>query len=503
MKAIVLVRVSTERQHLDEQREEVVAMAKHDGYDDSNIILIENKESAIKIKDETESLGLTKLFQLIENDSTINCVYAYELSRIGRKEDVNLKVKNFLIDHKVNLKLKEPSMVLLDKDGSVNSGAEIVFSLYNTMSHQEMRLKKARLKRGKIEAVSRGEIGMGKCKYGYYVDKDKHIHIDEEKGEAIRYIFNEYIDGKSTKKIFKECYERGWFTSRNTKYSAAATIIKILRDDAYCGTTTENGIVRYPQIISRETFDKVTELRETRKTNKVDTKNLYLGKSIIYSDGKILHGHNKEKYVGRFTKMSISLKLMDFIIWNETKDLQIKNEIVNSKDRLEELWAQYDATTLKKNTCVKRMQEIKEKEEKIEDLYLVGNKSREWLKKQYSSIEEERKDITEKMNMYENILYNLNNEIGNFDRNDYSSILSHGELDIFYDTTEKKKELVDKNILRIDLEKGEVFKTIRITSKKFGELPHFYQYIWRRRRYFLFKCKYNEKGHKIMKKIKF
>ena len=66
MKAIVLVRVSTERQHLDEQREEVVAMAKHDGYDDSNIILIENKESAIKIKDETESLGLTKLFQLIE-----------------------------------------------------------------------------------------------------------------------------------------------------------------------------------------------------------------------------------------------------------------------------------------------------------------------------------------------------------------------------------------------------------------------------------------------------
>ena len=131
MKAIVLVRVSTERQHLDEQREEVVAMAKHDGYDDSNIILIENKESAIKIKDETESLGLTKLFQLIENDSTINCVYAFELSRIGRKEDVNLRVKNFLIDHKVNLKLKEPSMVLLDKDGSVNSGAEIVFSLYN------------------------------------------------------------------------------------------------------------------------------------------------------------------------------------------------------------------------------------------------------------------------------------------------------------------------------------------------------------------------------------
>lgn len=189
MKAIVLVRVSTERQHLDEQREEVVAMAKHDGYDDNNIILIENKESAIKIKDETESLGLTKLFQLIENDSTINCVYAYELSRIGRKEDVNLRVKNFLIDHKINLKLKEPSMVLLDKDGSVNSGAEIVFSLYNTMSHQEMRLKKARLKRGKIEAVSRGEIGMGKCKYGYYVDKDKNIlRIDLEKGEVFKTI---------------------------------------------------------------------------------------------------------------------------------------------------------------------------------------------------------------------------------------------------------------------------------------------------------------------------
>ena len=60
-KCIALVRVSTQKQILDEQRNEVISMALNDGYDENNILVIQNKESAIKIKDESvKPIGLPK-----------------------------------------------------------------------------------------------------------------------------------------------------------------------------------------------------------------------------------------------------------------------------------------------------------------------------------------------------------------------------------------------------------------------------------------------------------
>ena len=50
MKAILLIRVSTEAQDLVQQREQVVDAAKRDGYDE--LILIEDKESAVKLSEE-------------------------------------------------------------------------------------------------------------------------------------------------------------------------------------------------------------------------------------------------------------------------------------------------------------------------------------------------------------------------------------------------------------------------------------------------------------------
>ena len=42
-KCILLVRVSTQHQDLDQQRNKVFEVAKNDGYEDSDIIIIEDK----------------------------------------------------------------------------------------------------------------------------------------------------------------------------------------------------------------------------------------------------------------------------------------------------------------------------------------------------------------------------------------------------------------------------------------------------------------------------
>ena len=73
-KAILLVRVSTYAQDLEQQTIKVREAALKDGYLPENIIAIEETESGRKLK-EDERLGLIRMKQCIENDSSIDCVY--------------------------------------------------------------------------------------------------------------------------------------------------------------------------------------------------------------------------------------------------------------------------------------------------------------------------------------------------------------------------------------------------------------------------------------------
>lgn len=497
MKAIVLVRVSTLKQHLDKQREEVVAMAKYDGFSDENIIVIENKESAIKIKDETESLGLTQMFSMIENDPSITCVYAYELSRIGRKQIVNERVKDFLVERKVNLKIKEPSFSLLDKDGSLNNATELVFSLFNTMAAQEMRLKKVRLARGVEEAKERGEIGKGTCLFGYYVGKDKKIYIEEEESNVVRYIFQSYKEGMTPQKIFMECYERGWMTRKNNTRTETSTINAILAEKQYMGTCTESGAVRYPQIISKELFEEVATLRKANRKQKKNTRNIYLGLSIMSFNGKRLCGKDMKQYTTIDKSFTVSCRMVEFILWEVAKELQNKSETLNTQERLKELDNIMKESEEKIRGCKKHLNELGERQEKVEEIYILTHKSKEWLQNQIASIEREQKQLEKTMNDYlTRFTEARETQIHNGD-NPYSSILSSGDMDVLFDTQEKKKEIVNNQIKSVVFEQGEVFRRMVIESKKFGTLPYYFEYLNKGGKVILFRTRIKENGNKI------
>ena len=66
-KVIVLSRVSTEGQDLTQQTDEVLREVYKDGYTDSNIIIIEDKESAIQLSEE-ERHGLNKMKEYISTN---------------------------------------------------------------------------------------------------------------------------------------------------------------------------------------------------------------------------------------------------------------------------------------------------------------------------------------------------------------------------------------------------------------------------------------------------
>ena len=193
MKALAILRVSTTTQTIDEQKEELVSFLKEQGYDE--IIPIEAVgASAIKMDDKYLEL-CDKVKSTILDDKEIKAAGVWELSRLGRNEIILFQFKEFFIQHGIQFICKQPYMKLLEEDGSVNAGMELAFSLFATMSRQEMQEKKARFKRAKKGMAQRGEyIGGHVVPYGYTV-VGRELKINEDEAEVIRLAFELYSKG--------------------------------------------------------------------------------------------------------------------------------------------------------------------------------------------------------------------------------------------------------------------------------------------------------------------
>ena len=191
MKGIALIRVSTDSQDLKQQSEVVINEMIRDGYTNDNIILIEDKESGVLLSEE-ERQGLTKMKSYIESDNEINAVYVFELSRLSRKPEVLYSIRNYLVEHKIQLVVLKPSIKLFE-DGRINETANMMFAIFAGMAEQEGYLRKERMSRGKRKTVREGKWTGGRLLLGYTVDSNNTLIIDEPNAIIVRNIFNYMI----------------------------------------------------------------------------------------------------------------------------------------------------------------------------------------------------------------------------------------------------------------------------------------------------------------------
>ena len=360
-KAILLVRVSTTKQEIATQTKELVDYAISDGYNKSDLIIIEGVgASAIKLND-IYLAEIENLYNTIRNDTSINAVYVWEISRIGRNEEKLMQIKNFLIAHKVQLVIKNPSLRLLNNDGSVNNGVELAFSLFATMSKQEMEIKKDRFARAKARNKAEGKYNGGRIKLGYKLDANKYFIIDEEKAQVVRQCFDWYLNGMSLKKIYDKLVDMGIYSSLLNFSTGGKRVGYILKDSAYIG----EGV--YPQIVDIEVFNKVQQMLSVLPKWH-DSKNIYFCKGLIKdttTNSTLVARFGTLVYYLRHKEHCISLNLnvMDYIAeysanillahYNSAKAQTNKNEY---KLKVEE----------NKNIIASKQSQIKEYEKAIE-----------------------------------------------------------------------------------------------------------------------------------------
>jgi len=447
-KCILLVRVSTDSKKqelsLREQESELFELALSKGYKEEDIIAICKQESALKRRyatnDEKDAIeikqqGLQEMEDAIKNDSSINCVFAWEISRISRREKVLFDELEFLTDRKIQLIILKPYIELLNSDGSLNPSSKMQFSMFAALADAEMRNKSDRFRRTKESRRKEGKYVGGWLPYGYTVEPStKKIIINEEEAAIVKYMFNEYLKGRtSIYKLANELQERGIIDYDN-KHSAFTFAYTILRNYSYAGlqsTVRQKGRKAstnvYPAIVTKEMVDKAIEMSEQAKSKpKTDVKNIYYCKSLLKCAdcGRIYVARlNKAVYHcsnenNKCNNAEISINLADTILWNVAMTLKISQMLHQSEED--------------KTAYQTQIEVLKQKIEKINIDIENNNKAYTLLNKRIimqkiteedgelieKELDSTKKELEKKLNEYNNkvaeieqILFNMNTSI--------------------------------------------------------------------------------------------
>ena len=424
---LLFVRVSTLGQQLESQEDTLKRAALADGHSEKDIIVIGQKESAIKLSEE-EREGLNQL-KLIIDTQEIDCIYISELSRLSRQPKDLYTVRELLIRKKIQLKCLHPQFNLLTEDRTkYDATANIIFSLFGALAEQEMLEKKERFARGKKRKAAESKYNGGNVPYGYTIDKTKDnlIVVDKTQGEIVRLIYDLYENGMSQPKIAKELHQTG---RANIKISL---INKILLNESYTGKIikTKNASYErsYPPIITHEQYVKCRKIANANSTTYSKTKNVYYAEHLVrcktcgafwsatgskasyhcssaYKSNSLWNYeyHRKEKCDN---KISLSINILDSILWYVAIEKEAKYLEHAAGENVNNYINEINLIKEKLRNIEPRILELNDKKNRLREMYIDGL-SKVLYDKKNNEIQIQTNQIREEENRYNSELKRL------------------------------------------------------------------------------------------------
>lgn len=126
--------------------------------------------------------------------------------------------------------------VLFMNDGihTLEPDAELRLSIMGSIAQEESRKTSSRVKWGQTRRMEQGVV-FGRSMLGYDVKNGK-MRINPQGAEIVRLIFHKYVlERKGTTVIARELREAGYKTLTGSTNWRNTTILKILRNEKYCG----------------------------------------------------------------------------------------------------------------------------------------------------------------------------------------------------------------------------------------------------------------------------
>ena len=518
-KAVLFVRVSTEKQTLESQIEALKRTAFIDGYSDSDLIVIAKKESGVKLK-ESEREGLNELKSvIIEND--VDCVYIFELSRLSRDPMTLYSVRDKIFkDNKVQLKCLKPTFSLLEEPERTKFDAmgSLVFSIFGCFAEQEVVEKKERFHRGKAQKAIEGKYSGGTVPYGYEIDanKDNLLVINHDEADIIHTIFDLYEAGYSLSRISQELRERGlkYQNYVNKKRSPEKDfgiwfVHQILTAELLTGRKTKGATASfarsYPAIISEAQFDRCRKIAEDNNTSFGKVERIFLAKGLIrcpecganfraysskihYSCPNALMSSNVRRLNNLEDRrlcsnnICISISAMDALLWHVAVMKECEFMLGSAISDKSEFEHQIAILKEKIDTIQPRLDDIAGKRTRIVDAFIEGEITKETELKKFAELDEQKQAILRQKVEYEQKVEYFQSRIADI-MNFYSmESLEAGDLADSMEnalrirekieataTDEEKSRLVHKHIKEVNVEKQTIVYTFN--EKKVKEAP--------------------------------
>lgn len=518
-KAVLFVRVSTEKQTLESQIEALKRTAFIDGYSDSDLIVIAKKESGVKLK-ESEREGLNELKSvIIEND--VDCVYIFELSRLSRDPMTLYSVRDKIFkDNKVQLKCLKPTFSLLEEPERTKFDAmgSLVFSIFGCFAEQEVVEKKERFHRGKAQKAIEGKYSGGTVPYGYEIDanKDNLLVINHDEADIIHTIFDLYEAGYSLSRISQELRERGlkYQNYVNKKRSPEKDfgiwfVHQILTAELLTGRKTKGATASfarsYPAIISEAQFDRCRKIAEDNNTSFGKVERIFLAKGLIrcpecganfraysskihYSCPNALMSSNVRRLNNLEDRrlcsnnICISISAMDALLWHVAVMKECEFMLGSAISDKSEFEHQIAILKEKIDAIQPRLDDIAGKRSRIVDAFIEGEITKETELKKFAELDEQKQAILRQKVEYEQKVEYFQSRIADI-MNFYSmEFLEAGDLADSMEnalrirekieataTDEEKSRFVHKHIKEVNVEKQTIVYTFN--EKKVKEAP--------------------------------
>lgn len=212
----------------------------------------------------------------------IDLIIVKSISRFARNTVDTLQYVRALKEKGIAVMFEEENINTLTMDG------ELLLTILSSVAQQEVQNISEHVKLGLSMKMQRGEmVGFNGC-LGYdYHKEDKTITVNEEEAEAVRYIFNRYVDGAGGKIIARELKNLGYKNKRGENKFTEHGVIGIIKNEKYKGdllmgkTFTVDPITKrrldnmgevdkyyidnhHEAIVSRELWDEANEILKKR-----------------------------------------------------------------------------------------------------------------------------------------------------------------------------------------------------------------------------------------------
>lgn len=358
-KCLLFIRTSTRRQETESQLKETKEYAEYLGYTEFETI-DKQGASAYGVTDEYLEL-IEEMKRKILNDPQIKCVVCWAMNRLFRNIRIADELKEWFVEHKIQLEIKEPHIRLLEPDGSLSNSSEMLFHFFSVYNKQQIDELKAKSHRAKVRDKALTKYLGARIPFGYMVEN--HFVVPHPVNEKIlRELFTLYGSGEwsynTIAKEFNERYSVNW-----DKHNIKA----ILSNTHYYDGTM------FPPIITELEFNKAAHIRKNFCSRPQSHHNIRFGAKLIVCpecgkhytanvrDYRCINGqHNKR----------LSIKNMDGLLWFVASHLE--GERMYNSDTKEELLEKKAVIENKINSTQKTTTKGEKRAERAKKMALDG-----------------------------------------------------------------------------------------------------------------------------------